>query len=59
MPTQVPSLSGVTGTGAGWFHSFAIVNGPAVWGWGDNLWWQVGDGSQTPFILSPVDVTPH
>jgi alpha-tubulin suppressor-like RCC1 family protein len=33
-PVQIPSLSGVTAVGAGWYSSFALRSDGTVWSWG-------------------------
>ncbi len=56
IPAQVPGLSGVTAIAAGTWHSLAVKSDGTLWGWGDNSYYQLGDGS-TNDHFSPVLIT--
>lgn len=42
---------------AGFDHSVALKNDGTVWGWGNNLFGQLGDGTPIPGFKPPVSVT--
>jgi alpha-tubulin suppressor-like RCC1 family protein/chitodextrinase len=55
VPGLVPGLSGIDRIAAGRFHTFAIAEDGAVWGWGQNGG-RLGDGS---FDTRPAPVKVH
>jgi uncharacterized repeat protein (TIGR01451 family) len=55
VPLQVTGLGGATAVAAGPNFSVAITAGGSVWGWGDNIYGQLGDGTNTQ-RLTPVQV---
>ena len=56
-PVQVLNLTDVTAIAAGESHSLALRNDGTVWGWGDNVYGQVGDGLPSAVsIKTPVQV---
>jgi alpha-tubulin suppressor-like RCC1 family protein len=46
----------VTAIGAGYFHSLVIQNGGSLWGTGQNVYGQLGDGLTYP-VFSPFNAT--
>src|SRR5437588_1067427 len=55
-PVQVSGLSGVTAIAASFRHSLALKSDGTMWGWGDNTYGDLGDG--TTFTRnSPVQVS--
>jgi alpha-tubulin suppressor-like RCC1 family protein len=52
---QVPGLSGIGAITAGYAHSLALRNDGTVWVWGDNLYGQLGIGSNSASYV-PVQV---
>lgn len=44
-PVRLPSLRDVVAISAGSRHSLALLEDGTVWGWGENRWGQVGDGT--------------
>jgi RHS repeat-associated protein len=55
-PIQVTSLSGVTSITASESHNSALKADGTLWGWGENQYGQVGDGTTTN-ALAPVRAT--
>lgn len=47
VPGQVPGLSGVVAIGAGHSHCMALRNDGTVWGWGQNRYGELADGTTT------------
>jgi len=45
IPTRVKLKQRIVSIGAGAFHSLAVDAQGHVWTWGDNLWGQLGDGT--------------
>lgn len=57
-PVQATGLTGVAAiAGADANHSIALKSDGTVWGWGDNLYGQLGDGTTTQ-RSAPVQVSP-
>lgn len=60
-PTAVPGLTGITATAIGDGHALALKNDGTVWGWGYNVYGQLGiatNGSKLPFAAAGLsDVT--
>jgi alpha-tubulin suppressor-like RCC1 family protein len=59
VPVQVIGLSGVTVFGAGGNsgssgHQLALTSDGTLWGWGDDLYGQLGDGKSKSKVGSPV-----
>ena len=62
VPVQVVGLSGVVAFGAGGNsgstgHQLAVTSNGALWGWGDDLYGQLGDGKSKKKVASPVKAT--
>jgi alpha-tubulin suppressor-like RCC1 family protein len=55
-PVQVPGLTNVVGVAMGGEHAIAVKADGTVWGWGQNQYGQVGDGTDDP-RHSPVQVS--
>ncbi|MBM4165070.1 MAG: tandem-95 repeat protein, partial [Lentisphaerae bacterium] len=56
-PVQVSVLTnGVTAIAAGNTHTLALKADGSLWAWGDNAWYQLGDGSTTT-RRTPVQVS--
>lgn len=51
MLVQVSGLSGVVAIAAGYSYSLALANDGTVWGWGDDIFGQLGNG---PYHGGPV-----
>ena len=49
-------LTGVTAVAAGIFHSLALKSDGTVWAWGWNGFGQLGDGTDSDFSNTPVQV---
>lgn len=58
-PTRVAALDGafVVSVGAGNYHSFAITDSGALWGWGENDFGQLGIGTIDTTEATPVEIT--
>lgn len=54
IPVQVPTLSGITGIYAGYQHVFASNDAGDVWGWGTNSSGQLGNGTTSTRVVSPI-----
>ena len=46
-PTPVPGLSNIQSIAAGPLSSFAVAADGTVWAWGNNVNWELGDGTNT------------
>ena len=57
VPYKLTWISNIKDLEAGGQHVLVIKNDNTVWGWGWNEYGQVGDGSITSMINSPVKVT--
>jgi len=56
-PVAVAGLSnGATAVVAGEGHSCALMNNGGVKCWGDNSYGELGDGTEEPYRITPVDV---
>ena len=55
-PMQVMGLAGVTAIAAGGGHTVALRQDGTVWAWGDNIYGQLGDGTNNDRLM-PVQVT--
>ncbi|HVV71402.1 MAG TPA: PQQ-binding-like beta-propeller repeat protein, partial [Verrucomicrobiae bacterium] len=55
-PVQVPGFTGVVSISAGFLTSLAVKNNGTVWGWGQNNYYQIGDGTTTQ-RWSPVQTS--
>jgi alpha-tubulin suppressor-like RCC1 family protein len=53
-PAQVPGLTDVVAVAAGDRHSLALKADGTVWGWGNNLSGQLGNGTWQPYHYTPV-----
>jgi len=53
--SEVTGLSGGTGVTGGPNHSLAVLSDGSVWGWWDNAWGQLGDGT-TDSASAPVQM---
>jgi alpha-tubulin suppressor-like RCC1 family protein len=47
VPVQVQNLTGVIAIAGGDLHTLALKNDGTVWAWGENMFGQVGDGTNT------------
>jgi alpha-tubulin suppressor-like RCC1 family protein len=56
-PAQVMGLTAVRQVSAGGLHSLALRSDGTVWAWGNNLWGQLGNGSSSWGVATPVQVT--
>lgn len=57
-PVQVlPPGSGVIQVAAGKIYSLALKADGSVWGWGSNIWGQMGDGTKID-RLTPIQILP-
>lgn len=57
-PVQVlPPGSGVIQVAAGKIYSLALKADGSVWGWGSNIWGQLGDGTKID-RLAPIQILP-
>jgi alpha-tubulin suppressor-like RCC1 family protein len=54
-PAMVPAIHDVVQAAAGGDFSLVVTAGHEVWGWGNNLYGELGDGSWTPHV-DPVRV---
>lgn len=54
-PIQVPGMTAVVAAASGGNFSLAVRSDGSVWGWGDNSYGQLGDGTTTQ-RFSPVQV---
>lgn len=58
IPVQVPGLTGITAIAAGKAnHALALKGDGTVWAWGYNPFGQLGDGSTTDHLDTPVQVS--
>ena len=55
-PTAIPSLAGARAVDAGYTQSMVTKSDGTVWGWGDNQYGQLGDGTTTT-RLTPVEIS--
>lgn len=55
-PGQVPGIADVKAISAGGTYCLALKSDGTVWGWGNNMYSQLGDGSALPNHVSPVQV---
>lgn len=55
VPQQFPGLTDVVAVSVGRAHTIVLKSDGTVWGWGDNSWGQLGDGTLAPRV-SPVQV---
>jgi alpha-tubulin suppressor-like RCC1 family protein len=46
-PVQIPNLKGVTAIAAGGAHTLVLKNDGTVWGWGFNVYGELGDGTNS------------
>lgn len=53
--SPIKIMDGVAKVAAGSEHSFAIKTDGSLWGWGDNMWGQLGDGT-TKDKTTPVKI---
>src|SRR6185295_1927624 len=56
-PTQVPNLTGIVAIAAGSLHSYALREDGTVWAWGINQSGELGTGSTSAPVPSPVNVS--
>ncbi|MBY0495129.1 MAG: carboxypeptidase regulatory-like domain-containing protein [Cyanobacteria bacterium] len=56
-PYQLPGLANIVDIGAGWNGSHAITDSGVVFGWGNNGWYETGDGVNNRHRYSPVAVS--
>lgn len=56
-PVQVVGLTGAVAISSGSMHTLALKSDGTVWGWGRNLFGQLGDGTSMNNRLSPVQVS--
>lgn len=56
-PGQVPGIADVKAISAGGTYCLALKTDGTVWGWGNNMYGQLGDGSSLPNRDSPVQVS--
>ena len=54
LPLFVAGISGAVAVSAGNFHSLVLLNDGTSWGWGDNYYGQMGDGTSGGDTLIPV-----
>jgi alpha-tubulin suppressor-like RCC1 family protein len=57
VPTQTPTLSGITGIAGGLVSSLVVKNDGTVWSFGDNTMGQIGNGTTGGTVTSPVKVS--
>ena len=55
--TAASYLTGVVGIAAGNFHSLALLSDGTVWGWGNNIYGQLGNDTDLNSELVPVQVS--
>jgi hypothetical protein len=55
-PVQVMGLTAVRQVSAGGLHSLALRSDGTVWAWGNNLWGQLGNGTSSWGVGTPVQV---
>jgi alpha-tubulin suppressor-like RCC1 family protein len=56
-PVQVSGLSGITAISAGDGQSLALESDGTVWDWGMDMFGELGNGTVTSIISSPVQAT--
>lgn len=55
-PTAVPGVQSVVAVAAGYAFSLALTSGGDVWSWGDNLYGQLGGGTEETRVV-PTRIT--
>lgn len=57
VPVPVSGITGATAVAAAGYHSFALLTGGELEGWGDDSWGQLGDGETSLSSVSPHAVS--
>jgi alpha-tubulin suppressor-like RCC1 family protein len=55
-PTQIGALTNWLKISAGRYHNLAIKTNSTLWSWGRNSYGEVGDGTTTTPVVSPIQV---
>jgi alpha-tubulin suppressor-like RCC1 family protein len=56
-PVQVSGLTGVSAISLGEYHSLALKTDGTVWAWGQNWYGQLGDGTTSNDMNTPIQVS--
>lgn len=57
VPFQISSLSGITAIASRGSHTLALKDDGTVWAWGRGSWGQLGDGTNSYYSSTPVQVS--